>query len=337
MEPILSVIVPVYNSEKYLERCVESVMASSLKNLEIILVNDGSSDCSDKLCDRLAQRDKRIVVIHQQNAGVSAARNRGLEKAEGKYFAFVDSDDYIEPDMYEKMIASMEKNNADLVCCGFCREYSGEENKIEKFSYKHTKGYIDAVCALQLLISTSASKGISLIVANKIGKKCIQKKNNIFFNDEFYECEDAAFWCDYIAAIRKAALMNNIFYHYVIHGKNVSQNWSLGKSKLSNFIAWDYIIRKCKEISKRLAAQAESRYQICLRKMLFEAYCSFGYSAEIDNLIPKLKYYRKQLYLSKNLTLKRKIYYFGCGVIVKYDLGHGTAVLWKRIRETCRK
>ena len=96
MEPILSVIVPVYNSEKYLERCVESVMASSLKNLEIILVNDGSSDCSDKLCDRLAQRDKRIVVIHQQNAGVSAARNRGLEKAEGKYFAFVDSDDYID-------------------------------------------------------------------------------------------------------------------------------------------------------------------------------------------------------------------------------------------------
>ena len=143
MEPILSVIVPVYNSEKYLERCVESVMASSLKNLEIILVNDGSSDCSDKLCDRLAQRDKRIVVIHQQNAGVSAARNRGLEKAEGKYFAFVDSDDYIEPDMYEKMIASMEKNDADLVCCGFCREYSGETRRTKENSCESIERIVD--------------------------------------------------------------------------------------------------------------------------------------------------------------------------------------------------
>ena len=335
MEPILSVIVPVYNSEKYLERCVESVMASSLKNLEIILVNDGSSDCSDKLCDRLAQRDKRIVVIHQQNAGVSAARNRGLEKAEGKYFAFVDSDDYIEPYMYEKMIASMEKNDADLVCCGFCREYEGETRRTKENSCESIERIVDRDQAMELLIGVQ--NGISTMVANKIGKRSIQIENNICFDENLYECEDGAFWCDYIASIGKAVWRNDIFYHYVIHDKNISRNWRIGRSKRSNFLAWNHIIRKCGLISEDLVSLAELRYQIYLRKMLFEAYCSFGYRAEIDNLIPKLKYYRKQLYLSKNLTLKRKIYYFGCGVIVKYDLGHGTAVLWKRIRETCRK
>ena len=95
MEPVLSVIIPIYNRERYLERCVRSVAASSRQDIELILIDDGSVDHSGALCDRLADEDKRIIVIHQQNAGVSAARNRGLEKAQGKYFAFVDSDDYI--------------------------------------------------------------------------------------------------------------------------------------------------------------------------------------------------------------------------------------------------
>ena len=333
MGPVLSVIIPVYNRDKFLERCVRSVAASSLKNMEIILIDDGSVDNSGELCDKLAQEDGRISVIHQQNAGVSAARNRGLEKAQGKYFAFVDSDDYIEPDMYEKMVAAMEENDVDMVCCGISKEYEDGSGRIEQYSNEHQYAHVDAVEALKLLLSVSVPDSISTMLANKIGKKCLQVTNHIFFDESLYECEDGVFWCDYIVTIRKAVILNDVFYHYVIHGNNVSKKWDIDKSKLSNLIAWDHIIQKCGTISEQLVCIAESRYQIYLRKLIFETYCVHGNSDELKNLLPQLECYRKQLYQTKELSLSRKIYYFGCGVIVKYNLGCGIAVLWKKVKE----
>ena len=99
--PLISIIVPVYNVKNYLEKCLQSICGQTYKNLEIILIDDGSSDGSGELCDLFAQRDGRIKVIHQTNAGQSAARNRGLAVAQGELLGFVDSDDWIEPDMYE--------------------------------------------------------------------------------------------------------------------------------------------------------------------------------------------------------------------------------------------
>lgn len=337
MEPVLSVIIPVYNRERFLERCVRSVAASSLQDMEIILIDDGSVDHSSALCDRLAEEDNRIFVIHQQNAGVSAARNRGLEKARGKYFAFVDSDDYIEPEMYEKMIAAMEEKGTDMVCCGISKEYEDGTGRVEKLSYEHTDAHVDAIRALKLLISVSASKSISTMPANKIGRRCIQTENQIFFDENLYECEDAVFWCDYIVVIRKVALLNDIFYHYVIHRDNVSKNWDINESKLSNLVAWEHIIQKCGTVSKGMIHTAESRYQIYFRKMIFEVYCAHGSSEEMKKLLPQLGKYRKQLFQSKELSVSRKIYYMGCGVIVKYNLGRRTAVLWKKVKEAFRK
>lgn len=337
MEPVLSVIIPVYNREKFLERCVKSVAASTLKNIEIILIDDGSTDGSGALCDRLAKADSRFFVIHQQNAGVSAARNRGLERAVGKYFAFVDSDDYIEPDMYEKMVAAMEELDADMVCCGISKEYEDGTGRGEKFSHGHADSYVDAVTVLNLLLSVSASESISTIPANKIGKRCIQVEKHIFFNENLYECEDGVFWCDYIITIRNAVLLNDTFYHYVIHEDNVSKKWDIDKSKLSNFIAWEHIIQKCGTISEQLVYLAEARYQIYLRKMIFEVYCTSGSSYELKSLLPLLKKYRKRLYQSNGLSISRKIYYFGCGAIVKYNLGQGAATIWKKVREAVKK
>lgn len=337
MEPVLSVIIPVFNRERFLKRCVESVAASSLQNIEIILIDDGSEDHSGALCDQLAKADNRILVIHQQNAGVSAARNRGLEKAQGKYFAFVDSDDYIEPDMYEKMIVAMEEHDADMVCCGISRECEDGTERVKKFSHEHVDAYVDAVGGLKLLLSVSGAKGIMFMPGNKMGKRDVQVKNRVFFDENLYESEDGVFWGEYIVSIRKIALLNDPFYHYVIHGKNVSRNCSISKSKLSNLSAFAHIIQTCKAMSGQLVQMAELRYQMCLRKMIFEAYCVYGWSSTIESLLPQLKCYRKQLYQSKELSLSRKIYYFGCGVIVKYNLGHETAMLWKNLKEAFRR
>lgn len=116
--PLISVIVPVYNVAAYLPRCVDSILAQSYANLQIILVDDGSSDDSGKICEEYAKKDTRIQVIHQKNGGLSSARNAGLDASKGQYIGFVDSDDWIEPEMYAKMLALMECNAAQLVCAG---------------------------------------------------------------------------------------------------------------------------------------------------------------------------------------------------------------------------
>ena len=117
MEPLISVIIPVYKVEEYLPTCIKSVINQTYKNLEIILVDDGSPDNCGVMCDEFAEKDKRIKVIHQKNNGLSSARNVGIDVATGEYIGFVDSDDYIEPDMYAAMMDYMQKNKLDIVCC----------------------------------------------------------------------------------------------------------------------------------------------------------------------------------------------------------------------------
>ena len=115
---MISVIVPIYNSEKHLNKCVDSILNQTYKDLEIILIDDGSTDNSPKICDEYAKNDNRIKVIHKENGGLSSARNAGLKIATGEYITFVDSDDYIDVTMYEKMHASIKKPNADICMCG---------------------------------------------------------------------------------------------------------------------------------------------------------------------------------------------------------------------------
>ena len=116
--PLISVVIPVYNIEEYLERCVDSVCQQTYTNLEILLVDDGSTDGSGSLCERLAEADKRIRVFHKENGGSSSARNLGLSKAQGEYVGFVDSDDYISANMYELLYAALQKYGAEIAQIG---------------------------------------------------------------------------------------------------------------------------------------------------------------------------------------------------------------------------
>lgn len=121
---LISVIVPVYNSEKYLHRCIDSIICQTYKNLEILLIDDGSTDSSPEIIDEYAQKDVRIKAIHKQNSGTGPTRQYGIEHCNGKYVAFVDNDDYIVPTMYEKMMNAVIENNADYCACQFNYQYS---------------------------------------------------------------------------------------------------------------------------------------------------------------------------------------------------------------------
>ncbi len=128
-ETLLSIIVPVYNVEKYLPRCVDSLLAQTYENLEIILVDDGATDASGAICDTYAAKDSRVKVIHKPNGGLSSARNAGLEAATGEYITFVDSDDWIEPDGYFHLMDLMRRSQVKLVCGGNYNAYDNTETK----------------------------------------------------------------------------------------------------------------------------------------------------------------------------------------------------------------
>lgn len=147
-KPMISIIVPVYKVEEFLSRCVDSLLAQTYENLEIILVDDGSPDNCGSICDAYAQRDPRVKVIHKENGGLSSARNAGLEIAQGEYIAFLDSDDWIEPEAYETMLNLAQKYQVKLVCAGRYDVY-GEERTVglcpekeEKISGEEVAGRI---------------------------------------------------------------------------------------------------------------------------------------------------------------------------------------------------
>ena len=136
-EVLISVIIPIYNVAPYLEKCVHSVLNQSYKNLEIILVDDGSTDESGKICDDLERKDQRIRVIHKQNEGLGLTRNYGLKHAKGKYVLFTDSDDYVDISAIDKMVYSAEKEKAQLVIAGFSKVTEGKKLLYEeRYSYE---------------------------------------------------------------------------------------------------------------------------------------------------------------------------------------------------------
>ena len=134
----ISVIVPVYNSEPYLLRCVDSIRSQTYHDLEIFLVDDGSPDNCPQICDSLAEKDSRIHVIHQENRGVSVARNTGLDCASGEFVTFVDSDDYIDPCMYERMLQKAQEYSCDVVMCDCAKEF---DNRSEIYTHEIRPGY----------------------------------------------------------------------------------------------------------------------------------------------------------------------------------------------------
>lgn len=150
---LISVIVPVYRVEKYLKKCIDSILEQTYRNMEIILVDDGSDDSCPDICEEYAKIDKRVKVIHQTNGGLSAARNSGIRAAKGKYISFIDSDDYIEKDMYEVLVKRMQKDESQLAVCNYM--YVDESgNFIESLNKKNAiiDGVITPKEALERLI-----------------------------------------------------------------------------------------------------------------------------------------------------------------------------------------
>lgn len=191
----VSVVVPIYNVEKYIKQCVDSIRNQTLEDIEIILVDDGSPDNCPQICDEYKKLDNRIKVVHKKNGGLSSARNAGMRVATGEYIGFVDSDDYIEVDMYEKMYNTSKKYNVDFVMCDYYKSYGSDKKEVslEIDEGMYNKEKIKDIIYPQLIMTENIDYGPLLAVWHCLYKNTFLKENDLYFDDIVKYSEDNLF------------------------------------------------------------------------------------------------------------------------------------------------
>lgn len=213
--PLISIIVPVYNVKEYVEKCLDSICGQTYNNLEIIVVDDGSTDGSGEICDKYAQLDSRIKVFHQSNAGQSAARNKALDIAQGEYLGFVDSDDWIEEDMYEFLYCLLKENHADISIC------SHYKDKGEKSISKYASGGVFVFTRDEAIRALVVDKRVRNYLVDKLYKRQLFENIRLPLNRVY---EDLAISYKVFYGAEKVVMREVPKYHYVIREGSTTQS-----------------------------------------------------------------------------------------------------------------
>ncbi len=284
-QPSLSIIVPVYNVEKYLERCINSLIKQTLTDIEIILVDDSSTDSSLEICQKFAKEDNRIKVIHKVNEGAGMARNAGLKIATGEYIGFIDSDDYVQEDMYETLCEKAKKYNSDLILSGVLfvdGNMFSESGECVCKKYFETDTHFETKEQLQQLRmgivgatpqdADDSKYGMGTV--KNLFKNEIIKKNNILFQSERKMIsEDALFMIDYISCIKKATGIPEAFYNYCRNENSISKSYK--KDRLEKSLVF------VSEVEKRYKKDIDPKdYEIYIYRF-WQAMCRVLCSQEI--------------------------------------------------------
>lgn len=258
--PLLSIIVPIYGVENYIHKCLESIRNQSFADLEAILIDDGSPDQSGRIADEYAAMDPRFIVIHQKNQGVSSARNAGLAVAQGKWIGFVDPDDWILPDMYEKMVLAAEKEQADIVCCNWLIANDAGtiqgEHMMPEMEYRMDKETI----AFHLFDSPRSIGGC-------VWSKLLRRdKINLLFDPQIRLVEDKLFLMDFF---RQSQMLTGIILDKSLYVYRESKGGITRRSDNRTQEAMrteKQILDHSKEISKKVYKYAQKDYlDTCLR------------------------------------------------------------------------
>lgn len=284
-DDLISVIVPIYNTEQYIEKCINSIVNQTYKDLEIILLNDGSTDNSKEICKKWSKMDSRIIFIDKANSGVSDTRNCGIDISKGKYISFVDSDDFLEPMMYEEMLKSIKENNSDLSTCGIFL-INGSKKEQCLYNYPNNMKQKD-------FFRTIIKKNVTLW--NKLFKKEII--GNLRFDTDISISEDEVFLYKYLEKANNISNINKPLYNYNQSNLNSALNIHDSKKYITSIKA-DYYI--CKILEKY---NFNERYNI-------QANCVCNYVIYKKNIGKNFNYeeYDKIIkgYMDNNLLFKVK-------------------------------
>lgn len=239
---LISILIPVYNAEGHIGRCIDSILAQTHKNLEIVLIDDGSSDNSLKICKEYAEKDSRIVVLHKENGGVSSARNLGLESCSGEYIGFIDSDDYIENNMYEELLSAALKHDTGISMCAY---------NLIKGKTKDIKGFyndVDTITNTQLMKDIYTYKNMG-VLWNKLFKRTVFFSNDnslAHFNEDLHFCEDVLILTEITKNSSYIAVCSKALYNYVINEDSLCHG-GISERRLTILKALDLITAKCSE------------------------------------------------------------------------------------------
>lgn len=280
----ISVIIPVYNVEEYLERCVDSVLAQTFTDIEVILVDDGSTDNSGKICDEYAEKDPRISVIHKENGGLSDARNSGIEAANGKYIGFVDSDDYIDTDMYEFLYGIAQKENADVAMCELYHCYAGKE------IFRHPSDYYKVTDNIGAIHCVLESRITSVTTVNKLYLR--ELFNNLRFR-KGKTAEDAFIMVDLLSKAKTVVITNAQKYYYFHRAGSITTK-PFNIRDLDAIEAYEYNAKRALEISPDLAdvvllRRCWSRFYVLDKMMISDGNYDHSLEKEYIDFLKKNK------------------------------------------------
>ena len=309
-DPLISVIVPVYRVEKYISRCIGSILQQTYKNLEIILIDDGSPDKSGEICDVYAEKDDRIKVIHKRNGGVSSARNVGIDIATGKYIMFVDSDDWLPKTSINVLKENMDKYFVDLVVAGYEARASNITVK------KPTQKLIEFSNIEEKDIISITTDSIFYAPWGKLFDSDIIQKNNLRFNERIKFGEDALFVREYLSCIKRIFISDSVVYYYnQLNGLSASGKCYLDINEwsLSSVQAYQTLLNSfnCTEIIKDSAIANHAFGRVCFCVSMYVRNCKKAeaikhISGTLDLLYPYLILNRSWENKKDSLTNVRK-------------------------------
>lgn len=224
MKPLVSIIVPIYNVEKYLRKCIDSILNQTLENIEVILVNDGSTDSSGKIIDEYKLKDKRIKVVHKENEGQSSARNIGLDIANGEYIGFVDSDDWIDRDLFELGYKYIKQNNGDIGVFSR-RTYTEQSDLLYEIKVKQEEIYLDSFginnYIVERLLNTHTLGGCNKLYKHKI----LVDKNIKFDSVKYIGSEDTLFNYKVLQHANKVVGISNTYYNCLARDGSTARSY----------------------------------------------------------------------------------------------------------------
>ena len=239
--PKISVIVPIYNVEEYLGKCLSSVIGQTYTNLEIICVDDGSSDSSGAILDQFAARDSRIVAIHQPNGGVSTARNTALDRCTGDFIGFVDGDDWVEPDMYEVLISNITANDVDISACGYFVDEEGASTPVVNL-LPVPEEPMDIRDFLKYIYIRDKYRGVAAYLFTRLFRRVIFCDDRIQFDSNLHVGEDQFFIAQCFLSGRRHIYTKRNLYHYIQRKGSAMHDARRRLSGLGSCVAFQRVI-----------------------------------------------------------------------------------------------
>lgn len=261
MDALISIIVPVFDSEAYVAECLHSILQQTYKNLEILLIDDGSTDNSGKICDKYASEDSRIKVVHKGNGGVSSARNLGLQMAQGEYISFIDSDDFVDKEYISAMFKKIRDNNSDISFCKFSKLVDDKKVEIEEPIPEYInvnikdESFVDFFCRFFCLKQNIFGSACRLLFKKELAK-------DICFNSDIKISEDLLFLANIMLKARGITTVNQHLYFYRQTSGSVSHSYK--KNYLTGQVALYIELTKLFRLFKDRNSERIFRAYICL-------------------------------------------------------------------------